>query len=96
MRRGEALNSAALLIDQDRRVLARDAISEIADKLFYLIRMVDISTKQNEAPGALRSKKFSFFAARGRSRAAADESFTPRHETSPEMRSPLRSTFAFT
>ena len=48
--RGHALNAAAFLIDQNRRVRAPDAIAERIDQVAQLIAIFDVALEDDEAP----------------------------------------------
>ena len=49
-RRAQALHPAALLVDEDRRVGAADAVAHCGDQVADLLGLADVAGKQDEAP----------------------------------------------
>ena len=60
MRRRHALNPAALLIDQDRRVGAPDAFPERARQGAQLIAVGDIALEEDQTPRVFTAKEGAF------------------------------------
>jgi hypothetical protein len=73
MWRRHALNPAALLIDQDRRIGAPDTFPERARQRAQLIAIGDIAPEKDQAPRVFTTKERAFLGIEHEIRAAADE-----------------------
>ena len=63
MRRPEPLHPAALLVDQDRRVVAADRLAQrFADQPRTCSGRLDIALEKDEAPGVRRRAESPLFA----------------------------------
>ncbi len=75
MRRTEPLHAAALLIDQDEHVLARDRVLERGDERAKLVRALAIPRKDDQSAGTVLGEERAFGVAERGARAARDEGF---------------------
>jgi len=63
MRRAEARHASALLIDQDRRVIAADGLAQRADQIADLRGVAAVAAEEDEADRISGAKKAAFFRA---------------------------------
>src|SRR5436309_12189513 len=61
MRRADARRSSALLIDQDRRIIAADRLAQCRDQVADLRRLATIAAEEDEAKRISGAKKAVFF-----------------------------------
>ena len=73
MWRRHALNPAALLIDQNRRIGAPDTFPERARQGAHLIAIGDIALEKDQTPRIFAAKERAFLGVENEARAAADE-----------------------
>ena len=73
MRRRHALDPAALLINQHRRVGAADAFPERPRQLTHLIAVADVALEENQAPRVFPTQEGPFLIVQREAGAAADE-----------------------
>jgi hypothetical protein len=73
MWRRHALNPAALLIDQNRRIRAPDTFPEQARQGAHLIAIGDIALEKDQTPRIFAAKERAFLGVENEARAAADE-----------------------
>ena len=73
VRRRHALDAAALLIDQHRRIGAAYAVSERPRQREHLIAVGDVALEENEAPRVFATQEGAFLVVQREARAAADE-----------------------
>jgi len=73
VRRRHSLNPSALLIDQNGRVGAPDAVPERPRQRAHLIGVADVALEENEAPRILPAQEGAFLLTKREARAAADE-----------------------
>src|ERR1700722_12328226 len=73
MRRRHALDPAALLIYQHRRVGAANAVPERPRERTHLIAVGDVALEENEAPGVFLRQESTFLICQRETRAAANE-----------------------
>ncbi len=71
--RTEALDPAALLIDQNRRSRLTNRTPKFTNKTNYLCWCLNIPLEQNKAPRPLRTDEFALFGTKFRSGYACDE-----------------------
>lgn len=72
-RRANALDAAALLIDQDRRFRIIDAVAQGRDEITDLFFLTDVAAEENEAPGAFAGEEAALLRRQGKAFAARDE-----------------------
>ena len=73
MRRRHALNPAALLIDQHRRVGTADAFPERMRQRAHLIAVGDVALEEDQAPRVFQTQEGAFLDIEREAAAAADE-----------------------
>ena len=73
MRRADPLDPAALLIDQDRRVLALERLAHVAAEPPDLLRIVGVALEEDDAPGPGVAQERALVLRELRSRKSADE-----------------------
>ena len=73
MRRPDPLDTAALLIDQDRRVLPPKRLANVAAKPLHLLRIVGVSLEEDDAPRAGVAQERTLVGRELRSRESTDE-----------------------
>jgi hypothetical protein len=75
MRRLQALDPAAFLIDDNEEPVASDGVLEVGDERPDLLRVAAIAPKENEAARAGRGKEGPLGIVERQARTAADEGF---------------------
>ena len=74
-RRPQPLHAAALLVDEDRRMRAADAVAQAGDQIGDFRGLADVAGKQDEAPWPLVAVEVDLVVRQGFPGAAEDDGF---------------------